>query len=282
MSGVYTNPIDSRNEKILESMIEGTEYTAPPQSRIEELLLNLKESSEKAMAHSGLRFKNLGSSFTEDQKIAIANGNFSDLWTGDYWEDETQHIKWVIVDNTNFMKNRGTGTTGGNFEDNHLIVMPEKCITHGSVHSSDSTATGYSGCYYRTFIKAGCLNIFENFFGSKSIKKYYDYLTTGPTGRSAAECDVELPQMSNLVGFNPNDNDGYSNLYNACLSWGRFRLFDLAPYLAIDTATDQWVRDITSNNNWVTLYKSGLVSWLGPTADKGMRPFACIIGEKPE
>lgn len=37
---------DSRNEKILESMIDGTEYTDPPQSRIEDLLLQLKEVIE--------------------------------------------------------------------------------------------------------------------------------------------------------------------------------------------------------------------------------------------
>lgn len=37
---------DSRNEKILKSIINGTEYTDPPQSRIEDLLLQLKEVIE--------------------------------------------------------------------------------------------------------------------------------------------------------------------------------------------------------------------------------------------
>ena len=36
------NP-QSRNEAILESIVEGTEYTDPPQSRIEDLLLQVKE-----------------------------------------------------------------------------------------------------------------------------------------------------------------------------------------------------------------------------------------------
>lgn len=35
--------MESRNEKILRSMIDGTEYTDPPMSRIEKLLLELKE-----------------------------------------------------------------------------------------------------------------------------------------------------------------------------------------------------------------------------------------------
>lgn len=42
MSDVY----EGRNAEILESIINGTEYTAPPESRIEELLLELKEVIE--------------------------------------------------------------------------------------------------------------------------------------------------------------------------------------------------------------------------------------------
>ena len=36
----------SRNEAILRATIDGTEYDAPPQSRIESLLIELKETIE--------------------------------------------------------------------------------------------------------------------------------------------------------------------------------------------------------------------------------------------
>ena len=36
----------SRNEAILQATIDGTEYTAPPQSRIEDLLIQLKAAIE--------------------------------------------------------------------------------------------------------------------------------------------------------------------------------------------------------------------------------------------
>ena len=42
----YTNPPQSRNEAILESMITGEPYTDPPQSRNEDLLLQIKEVIE--------------------------------------------------------------------------------------------------------------------------------------------------------------------------------------------------------------------------------------------
>lgn len=41
----HNNP-QSRNEEILIAAIDGTEYNKPPQSRIEELLLELKEVIE--------------------------------------------------------------------------------------------------------------------------------------------------------------------------------------------------------------------------------------------
>lgn len=46
MGDVYTNPPQSRNEAILRATIDGVEYEAPPQSRIEDLLLQLKAAIE--------------------------------------------------------------------------------------------------------------------------------------------------------------------------------------------------------------------------------------------
>lgn len=47
MGDVYTNPPQSRNEAILRATIDGTEYEAPPQSRIEDLLIELKAAIEQ-------------------------------------------------------------------------------------------------------------------------------------------------------------------------------------------------------------------------------------------
>ena len=41
-----SNTPQSRNEAILQATIDGTPYTAPPQSRIEALLIQLKEVIE--------------------------------------------------------------------------------------------------------------------------------------------------------------------------------------------------------------------------------------------
>lgn len=43
----------SRNEAILQATIDGTEYTDPPQSRIEDLLIELKETIEEGGGGGG-------------------------------------------------------------------------------------------------------------------------------------------------------------------------------------------------------------------------------------
>jgi len=43
----------SRNEDILQSTVDGTEYTEEPRSRIEELLLQIKDMIEEALKERG-------------------------------------------------------------------------------------------------------------------------------------------------------------------------------------------------------------------------------------
>lgn len=68
---------------------------------------------------TGLRFKNLGSSFTSAQATALANNDFSEFWNGDYWVINGHN--WRIVDNSGWARRRGDT----NFDSPSLIVMPD-------------------------------------------------------------------------------------------------------------------------------------------------------------
>lgn len=59
---------EGRNAEILESIINDTEYTAPPESRIEELLLELKEVIEQGGG---------GSSYNETELFSTTNPDLS-------------------------------------------------------------------------------------------------------------------------------------------------------------------------------------------------------------
>ena len=226
------------------------------------------------LCRAGLRFKNLGTSFTSAQATAVANGDFSDLWNGDYWEDTLQRITWRIVDNTNFMKNRCTGTSTGKITANHLIVMPDAKL--GSGYVANATSSGYGGSTYRNNYRSTYKTKFTNFFGSSHIMTYEDNLTNSATNRTGYSCDIELPQLSNIFGYNPIDEKNYSYLFNAGLSYGQFMLFRLAPQYA-QTGDDEWFRDIVTDSNWAIIYSYGLFSSRGPAFTAGFRPFGIII-----
>jgi len=226
------------------------------------------------LCRAGLRFKNLGTSFTSAQATAVANGDFSDLWNGDYWEDTSQSITWRIVDNTNFMKNRCTGTSTGKITANHLIVMPDAKL--GSGYVANATSSGYGGSTYRNNYRSTYKTKFTNFFGSSHIMTYEDNLTNSATNRTGYICDIELPQLSNIFGYNPIDEKDYSYLFNAGLSYGQFMLFRLAPQYA-QTGDDEWFRDIVTSSNWAIIYSYGLFSSRGPAFTAGFRPFGIII-----
>lgn len=62
--------MDSRNEEILSAMINGSEYEAAPQSRIEELLLLLKDT----VKNSGSGNADLSGYYTKPQVDSLING----------------------------------------------------------------------------------------------------------------------------------------------------------------------------------------------------------------
>lgn len=84
--------LQSRDEKILAATIDGTEYTDVPQSRIEYLLLELKEAIEGGGGGGGHGHNGIfsGRDLTEEYTIEqmyekIHDGSFDDLFLGDYF-----------------------------------------------------------------------------------------------------------------------------------------------------------------------------------------------------
>ena len=226
------------------------------------------------LCHSGLRFKNLGTSFTTAQATAIANGDFSDLWNGDYWVDSTQNITWRIVDNTGVYRKVGDNTSASYYDKPSLIVMPDKALgVNASIHNS-ATATGYGVCYYRTASnrRAAYKTMFANFFGSSHVLTYRDNLQGTLGSRYWYDCDAELPSEVQLFGH----YGAATSMYNINTAWAQFRLFALAPYMAIN-GEDTWLRDTKDTSNWCYLTNLGQISTKAPNTGANFRPFARIM-----
>lgn len=234
---------------------------------------------------SGLRFKNLGTSFTSAQATALAAGDFSDFWNGDYWNDTAQGIVWRIVDNTGIARRRGDT----NFDKPSLIIMPDAPLiaADGSTHlmnDTDTTAGGYAGTKYRSTYRSTCKTKFDNFFGSAHIASHRELLcnavTSGkPSGWAWADCDIELPSEANIYGHNAwsGYTDGGSG-YNIGTQWGQFRLFALAPYTAINRSHNYWLRDVVSASWFAFVGDIGHAAIYGASNPwVGLRPLGIII-----
>lgn len=242
---------------------------------------------------TGLRFKNLGTSFTSVQAAALANNDFSEFWNGDYWVINGHN--WRIVDNSGWARRKGNI----DFDSPSLVIMPddllvaaEAYLIDGGTSSSDTDTHGYANCGYRTDEISGkgrtqCKTLFQNAFGSSHIAIHKELMTTSRgTGGARAwnwqDADVELPSEVNIYGHsawsNTLDNGIDEPGFNIASNWGQFMLFRLAPYMAISRDISYWLRDIHSASEFASVSGRGSSDCHTPSeASVGLRPYSIII-----
>ena len=239
---------------------------------------------------SNLRFKNLGTSFTATQQAALANGDFTDFWNGDFWI--INGVKWRIVDNAGW--GRGYGDAFNTwFDTPSLVIMPDQCLTAAAAYvidSGDSSGNGYANSKYRTTYKSACKTAFQNAFGAAHIAARRELMTSsrgagGATGLVWGDADVEVPSEENLRGYNAfgTSSAGGSSGFNSSTN-GQFKLFQLAPYMLVSKEFigqgegNYWTRTIVDANNFSCILEWGLISYAPPSANYcGIRPYAVII-----
>ncbi len=241
---------------------------------------------------TGLRFKNLGSSFTSAQATALANNDFSEFWNGDYWVINGHN--WRIVDNSGWARRRGDT----NFDSPSLIVMPddnlvlaEAYLIDGGTSGSNTDTHGYANCGYRTDEKSGkgrtqCKTLFQNAFGSSHIASHRELMSTsrgtgGALSWAWQDADVELPSEVNIYGHSVWGNGLEGGVdepsFNIGDRWGQFMLFRLAPYMAINRGQNYWLRDIHSASNFAGVVHHGhAISTTPSNPGVGLRPYSII------
>lgn len=232
-----------------------------------------------ALHRNTYRGKNLGTSFTDEQKESIRSGTFEDLYVGDYWL--INGITWRIMDINALKTNNAFYSI---CESNHLIVMPDKPIYKDSTGSPFNTNDysnslykyGYSGSRIYTVDNTICKDIFENAFGSDYLLtfKYASPSSISQTGVIAANTVIELkcmsPKITNIFGgmstTQPTVYAGAYNNYNTIVC--QFSAFMQKPELISISSEGLNVEDSENSKK----YKSSYIS-----SDFGLQPCTCLL-----
>jgi hypothetical protein len=141
--------------------------------------------------NGGIRGNNLGSSFTAEQKAAIAAGTFDDIYVGDYWEINGR--KYYIID-IDYYLGYGYPTLTTN---HHVVVYPDDILSSQG-YTYDSVYYGGSSIYssYLPSIASNLESIFGNYLINQGLVLYN---SSGTPFWGQGKCI--LPSMIQLQGY---------------------------------------------------------------------------------
>ena len=226
------------------------------------------------------RGKNLGTSLTIDQKTAIQNGSFSDLWLGDYWV--IGGVTWRIVDFNYWM---GSGDT--ELTTPHIVVMPDSNLDTGAINTSATTTGGYTGSAMYTTNMANAKTLVTSAFGD-AVLTHREYLINAVTsgyasGGAWTDSGVDLPNELMIYGSHiyAAAGDGTTNVKRYTNSATQLALFRVAPRFinkpdGASARISYWLRDIVNASSFVRVSSYGAPQDTSASQSYGIRPVFAI------
>lgn len=221
------------------------------------------------------RGRSLGTSFTNEQKNAIANGTFDNLYIGDNWT--INGIQWRIVD-IDYFYNMGQQQ----ILEHHIVVSPVYNLYAANMNDTATVAGAYRDCKMRTTNLAQARTAFQNAFGSAYVLSHTEYLISrvDSSGRidSAAwtDCLVELMSERMVYGCNILQYISPNKILNTT-DPQQFALFQLRPKTLAMAHQQFWLRDVGPETRFCA-YNSTAATASSPTNNLGVRPYALICG----
>lgn len=216
------------------------------------------------------RGKNLGSTFTTEQKNAIQDGSFTNLWLGDYWQ--INNIKWRIVD-FDYWYGRGNPQ----FTSHHLAIMPDTSLGTAKMNDTSITTGGYTGSQmYTTNINVAKTAVTTAF--GNSVLSHKEYLINAvasgyPSAGSFYDSSVELPNEIMIFGsyISTPASDGTTDVKRYTISNKQLALMMLYPEFIL-SGTGYWLRDVASATHFARVDAYGGSTSTGAANSYDIRP----------
>lgn len=245
--------------------------------------------ANSAAAHNALyRGKDLTSYFESgEMSQAIANGNFKDIFPGDYITKNvtingtTYNVKWIVGD-LNYHKGHGDAETTAN----HVLMFAESRIFTARMNATDITTGGYTGSeMWGTTMPLVAAGI-KAAFGASHVLKHRELLTK-------AEND-STPSMAgngwNGAATNWEWVDVEANIFNEPMVYGG-KVFSSSFYDVGDCTSQiaafrhnheliparrtwNWLRAVVSSSTFAVSSINGYATYSDASdASGGVRPY---------
>ena len=218
--------------------------------------------------------RNLGTSVSAEQKAAIRNRTFDNLYIGDYWV--INGITWRIWDICYF-----THSGDNEFTKPHLVIVPDSALYSHVMNDTNTTEGGYVGSkMYKEGLEQAKTTI-KAAFGDMLLT-HRDYLTNAVTdGKPSAggwfDSQVELMNEIMVYGCHVHTpgGDGATVPYNYTTGRQQFAAAMLNPSI-VNLRYWYWLRDVVSSARFATVAHAGSAHCADVSYSYGVRPYFLI------
>lgn len=269
-------------DKRIDGKLDAANYTAEDVlEKISTLIDQIGKSiplcdvSDATVTHrNSFRGKNLGAVVTEEQKTAIRNGTFDDLWLGDYWE--IGGIKWRIAD-IDYWYNCGDV----NFTRHHLVIMPDTALYLAQMNETNSTTGGYTGSKMYTTNLSQAKALAASAFGNM-ILLHREFLVNAvtdgmPSAGAWVDSTIELPNEIMMYGCHVYAPANNGSVIPVRYTTGNSQLALMAACPKfIKTRETYWLRDVVSANIFADVSGDGVAASGYASFSLGVRPVFAI------
>lgn len=217
---------------------------------------------------------------TTAQWSAIASGEFTDMYIGDYWE--IGNVIWRIAAFDYYL---GTGDTA--VTKHHVTIVPDHKLGDAIMNSSSDTSTGYANSEMFKSNLGTYKTTIQNAFGAAHILTHRKYLSNAAasglvTGASWYDCSVDIMSEVNvygsrIFGSEPDDATKAHPIYTTDKT--QYPLFAFRPDLIMDSnRTYYWLRDVVSGSDFAYVDAYGYCYCYTAGNTFGVRPAFSLIG----